>query len=161
LSAGDSVDPLRTLADVVTPATFGQRIRTHKYTQQTPLNRLVDAARPESEAARNFAALVDRMDRDQIRVWLTRWRDNDAQLKPLLQRSDLLREDLPVSEHLNRLAAIGLEALDYSAGRERPPDAWLAQQRVFLESCKKPQAELRIAILPSIEKLINAAASTP
>jgi len=161
LAASDPVEPLRTLADIVTPATFGQRIRTHKYTQQTPLNRLVDAARPESERARDFAALVDRMDRDQIRLWLTRWRDNDVQLKPLLERSDLLREDLPVSESLNRLAAIGLQALDYSARGERPADAWLAQQRVFLESCKKPQAELRIAIVPSIEKLINAAASTP
>src|SRR5580704_17858294 len=80
LSAGDSVEPLRTLADVVTPATFGQRIRTHKYTQQTPLNRLVDAARPESETAREFAALVDRlndpMNRERIRTWLVAWRDN-------------------------------------------------------------------------------------
>ena len=64
LAAGDPLEPLKTLADVVTPATFGQRIRTHKYTQLTPLNRLVDAARPESDTAREFAALVDRMDRD-------------------------------------------------------------------------------------------------
>ena len=77
-------EPLKTLADVVQPATFGQRIRTHKYNQQTPLNRLVDAARPESDTARDFAALVDRMDRAQMRIWLTRWRDNDAQLKQLL-----------------------------------------------------------------------------
>ena len=47
-------EPLKTLADVVTPTTFGQRIRTHKYTQQTPLNQLVDTARPESETARDF-----------------------------------------------------------------------------------------------------------
>jgi len=161
LAAGDSVEPLRTLADIVTPATFGQRIRTHKYTQQTPLNRLVDAARPESEAARNFAELVDRMDRDQIRVWLARWRDNDARLKPLLERSDLLREDIPVSENLSRLATIGLQALDYSSRGERPPDAWMAQQRAFLETCKKPLAELRLAIIPSIEKVLSAAASTP
>ncbi len=161
LTAGDSIEPLKTLADVVTPATFGQRIRTHKYTQQTQLNKLVDAARPESETARQFAALVDHMDRAQIQISLTRWRDNDARLKPLLERSDLLREDIPVSENLSRLAIIGLQSLEYLARGEHPPDAWAAQQRAFIDTCKKPQAELRQAIAPSIEKLVSAAASTP
>jgi hexosaminidase len=158
LAGGGPAEPLKTLADVVEPATLGQRIRTHKYTQQTPLNRLVDSARPESETAREFAALVDRA---TMRSFLTHWRDNDAQLKPLLERSELLREDIPVSENLSRLAAIGLQALDYLDRGERPPEAWLAQQRAFLETCKKPQAELRIAIVPSIEKLLNAAAPLP
>ncbi len=142
LAAGDPVEPLKTLADVVEPATFGQRIRTHKYTQLTPLNRLVDAARPESDTAREFAVLVDQMDRAQMRIWLTRWRDNDAQLKPTLEKSELLKEDIPVSEALSRLGAIGLQALDYLDRGERPPDAWLVQQRAFLETLKKPQAEL-------------------
>jgi hexosaminidase len=161
LAGGNPVEPLKTLADVVVPATFGQRIRTHRYTQQTPLVRLVDAARPESDTAREFAALVDRMDRAQLRTWLTRWRDNDAELKPTLEKSELLKEDVPVSEALGRLAAIGLQALDDLARGERPADTWLAQQRAFLETCKKPIAELRIAIVPSIEKLLNAAAQAP
>lgn len=157
LAGGNPVEPLKTLVDVVVPATFGQRIRTHKYTQATPLTGLVDAARPESVAARDF----DQMDRPQMRIWLTRWRDNDARLKPLLQKSELFREDVPVSENLSRLATIGLQALEYLDRGERPSAAWLAEQRAFLETCKKPLAELRIAIVPSIEKLVNAAASTP
>jgi hexosaminidase len=161
LAAGDPVAPLKTLADVVQPATFGQRIRTHRYTQLTPLNGLVDAARPESDTAREFAALVDRTDRGQIRSWLTRWRDNDAQLKKLLERSELLREDIPVSEALSRLGAVGLQALDYLDRGERPPAAWLAQQRAVLETLKRPIAELRLAIAPSIEKLVNLTASQP
>ena len=56
--AGDGpLESLKTLADVVTPTTFGQRVRTHKYNQQTPLDQLVDAARPESDTAREFASL--------------------------------------------------------------------------------------------------------
>jgi hexosaminidase len=161
LAGGGPIEPLKTLADVVEPATFGQRIRTHKYTQQTPLNRLVDAARPESETARKFAALVDRLDRDEIRIWLARWRDNEAQLKALLERSDLLREDLPVSENLGRLAAIGLQALDFLDRGEHPSTAWVAEQRAFLEMLKKPQNELRLAIVPSIGKLVEATVSRP
>ena len=140
--------PLKTLADVVVPATFGQRIRTHKYNQQHPLNRLVDASRPESETAREFAALVDRMDRAQMRIWLMRWRDNQAGIEP-------------ASEALRRLGAIGLQALDYLDRNERPPEAWLVQQRALLEPLKKPQGELRLAIVPSIEKLIAATVLQP
>jgi hexosaminidase len=159
LAGGDPVEPLKTLADVVQPATFGQRIRTHRYTQLTPLNRLIDAARPESEIARAFSELVDQMDRAQMRAWLTRWRDNDTRLKPTLEKSDLLKEDVPVSDALRRLSVLGLEALDYLDRKERPPDAWLAQQQAFLETLKKPIAELRIAIAPSIEKLVSLTAS--
>ncbi len=147
LAAGSPAGPLKTLADVVTPATFGQRIRTHKYNQQTPLTGLVDAARPESDAAREFDALVDRMDRAQIRTWLIRWRDNDAHMEP--------------NGALKHLGIIGLQALDYLDRGEHPTEAWLADQRAFLETCKKPQAELRFAIAPSIEKLVAATASRP
>ena len=82
LAGGTPVEPIKTLADVVTPATFGQRIRTHKYNQQTPLTGLVDAVLPESDTARQFAMLVDHMDRPQIRMWLIRWRDNDTRIEP-------------------------------------------------------------------------------
>jgi hexosaminidase len=146
LASGNPVEPLRTLADVVAPATFGQRIRTHRYTQLTPLNQLVDAARPESETARDFAALVDRMDRAQIRIWLTRWRDNDARIEP-------------ASQTLNHLGAIGLEALGYLERSERPSEEWLARQRAFFETLRKPQNEVRFAIVPSIEKLVAATVS--
>jgi hexosaminidase len=148
LAGSDPVGPLKTLADVVTPTTFGQRIRTHRYTQQTPLNQLVDAARPESETARDFAGLVDRMDRAQIRIWLTRWRDDDARIEP-------------ASQTLNHLATIGLEALGYLERGDRPSDEWLTRQRAFFETLRKPQNEVRFAIVPSIEKLIAATVSQP
>ncbi|MGA2212428.1 MAG: family 20 glycosylhydrolase [Bryobacteraceae bacterium] len=152
LAAGAPLEPLKTLADVVEPATFGQRIRTHKYNQQTPLTGLVDAVLPESDTAREFAMLADRVkedstDRPQLRMWLIRWRDNDARIEP--------------NGALEHLGAIGLQAIDYLERGERPPDAWLAQQRAFLETCKKPQAEVRFAIAPSIEKLVNAISAPP
>ena len=155
LAAGNPVEPLKTLADVVQPAALGPRTRTHKYTQQTPLNRLVDAARPESEAAREFAALVEKMDRAQIRAWLTRWRDNDAKLRPTLEKSALLAEDIPVSKDLSQLGTIGLQALDYIERNQRPTEAWVKEQRAFLEDAKKLHAELFIAIVPSIRKLVD------
>lgn len=146
---GDPIpEPLKTLADVVEPATFGQRIRTHKYNQQTPLDQLVDRIPTESAVAREFASVVDRTDYAGARMWLTHWRDTSARIEP-------------AAGVLRRLGIIGLEAIDYIDRGERPPDAWLAEQRAFLETLKKPQDELRLAIVPPIEKLITTAASQP
>jgi hypothetical protein len=52
-----------------------------------------------------------------------------------------------------------LEALDYLDRGQRPPEAWLAEKRAFLDRLAKPQSELRIAILPSIQRLANLAAA--
>ncbi len=157
LAGTASTAPLKELADVVEPATLGQRARTNQYTQQTPLNRLVDAARPESATAREFAALVDRMDQAALREWLDRWRDNDTKLAPILAKSFLLEEDAPVSKDLSRMASIGIEALDYIHRHRRPTRKWLSEQRAFLDQAGKLQAELRIAVTPSIRKLVDAA----
>jgi hexosaminidase len=157
LAGGDALEPLKTLADVVEPANLGQRMRAGTYTQETPLNRLVDAARPESRTAREFAALVDRRDTAAIRTWLILWRDNHRKLRPTLEQSFLLKEDIPLSEDLSRLGKAGLEALDYLDRRQHPPAKWLAEQKAFLENARKLRSELRLAIVPSIQRLVEAA----
>ena len=153
LAGGDPLEPLKTLADVVEPVKGYQRSRYQKYTQQTPLNRLVDAARPESKVARDF----DGMDRKQMRTWLLKWSANDAALEPTLANSYLLQEAVPLSQDLSKLGTIGLQALDYIESGRKPAKAWLDEQHAFLENAKKPRAELLIMIVPSIEKLVNAA----
>jgi len=141
-------EPLETLAEVVEPATFGQRIRAHKYNQQTPLDQLVDIIPPESRVAREFAALVDRMDRAAMRMWLARWRENHAPLEP-------------AATTLRRLGTIGLLAIDSLDRNQRPSETSLSEQRAFLETLKKPQGELRFAVAPAIAKLVAATASLP
>jgi len=157
LSGGHSIAALKTLADVLEPANIGQRMRAGTYTQDTPLNRLVDAVRPESQAAREFAALVDRMDRAQLRAWLTLWRDNHAKVRPLLENSFLLKEDIPVSENLSRLGSAGLQALEFIDHHRRPPARWVAQQRALIQDASKIRAELRLAVAPPVEKLVQMA----
>ena len=58
--AGESdVRPLRILADVVEPLKHYQRHRWGAYNSDYPLDRLADAARPESDSARLFRKSVD------------------------------------------------------------------------------------------------------
>ena len=157
LAGADPVEPVKVLADVLEPAPLGPRTRTHKYTQQFPLNRLVDAARPDSQVAREFAGRVEAQDRPVIKTWLTLWRDNDARLRPALEKSALLAEDVAVSRDLSQLGSVGLQALDFIERKKRPPAAWMEEQRKYLDSVKKLRLELSIAIVPSIQKLVEQA----
>jgi hexosaminidase len=166
---------LRTLADLVEPVKGYTRskLATAEPTAATPLNRLVDAARPESAAARHFGTLVDALvagqskpdTESEIRTWLTRWRDNDAILEPAARDSFLMQEAVPVSQNLSALAAVGLEALDYLDRGQPSPDPWRAEQLARLAEAEKPQAQLLLVIVPSIRRLVElsagAAAPTP
>jgi hexosaminidase len=154
--AGDGpVAPVRTLAEVVEPVKDYAREAAHPYDAFTPLNRLIDTARPDNEAVRRFAALVDRMgaaDLPRIREWLTLWRDNQSRLAPVLADSALLAEDAALSKDLSAIAGAGLEALD----KKRDP-TWIAEKRALLDRAKQPKAELLLSVEPAIRKLIEAA----
>src|SRR5271155_518423 len=113
--------PLRVFGDVVQPPRNYERGDLRHYDAFTPLNRLVDAVPPESDNARQFSAMANRMvsgtastdDWERAQEWLVLWRDNDAQLQPLLTRSELTRELMPVSANLHQVSQIGLDAIGY------------------------------------------------
>ena len=119
-------------------------------TQSTPLNRLVDAARPDSAVARHFSGLVDRYlanrneaaSRSEIRQWLTLWAGNDAKLEPLIARREFLKDAAPVSQVLSKIAA---EAL-----------ASAKMNRAELEAAQKPIGDMRLAVAQAIARLIEA-----
>lgn len=166
MNPGRPVEPLEILSDVLEPVKGYARGRARQYTQQTPLNRLVDATRPESDVAREFGELVDglladrpdfKVNRERIRRWLEIWRDNDAVLAPALGESFLLNEDAPLSKDAADLGAMGLQALDYLGSGKHAPPGWAERQRGRIEEAKRPRAELLIMIAPSIEKLVSAA----
>jgi hexosaminidase len=152
LAGPQPVEPLRTLADVVTPVGLGGRARARKYTQQTPLNRLVDAARPESVVARRFSDKIDATDWVGVRAQLILWRDN---VPPT--QNGLLQEIAPVSAALKNTATLGLEALDFIESKKHPPQSWTKLAGEILTDAKKPKAEVNLAIVDPVRKLVEAA----
>jgi hexosaminidase len=161
LAGSQPVEPLKVLADVVQPVGLSGRSRAgrnsgHPYTQQTPLNRLVDAARPESDEARRFAAMVAAKDWTGVRQSLAAWKSNQAKLAPLLQNS-ILREVAPVSENLTQVAVAGLEALDYIGKHQKPPAEWYISMNKMLVEAKKPKSEVTLAIVDPVQQLVNLA----
>jgi len=166
LVGNHSIDSLRALADIVEPVKYYNRPATHKYNQATPLNRLVDAVRPESQKARLFRNMVDKMladapsyqtNKEAIRGWLTEWRDNNTILRPILKESFMLREIIPLSEDVASLAAAGLQALDNLEREEQPELSWIEGITSLLHRPKKPAYELEVMIIPAIRKVVEAA----
>jgi hexosaminidase len=165
--AGDqNIAPLKMLADLLKPGSLAIRQHTQKYNSLILLNRMVDIVLPESDAARQFSDLVDGAlantadageSIQEIRRLLSLWHENRTQSKPIFEQSALLKEIDPVSEIITELSTRGLQALDYIASGQKPPDAWQKECASFVERAEKPQAEMLIAIVPPIKKLINAA----
>ncbi len=161
---------LRTLADVIEPVKDYTREQTApaEPTSSTPMNRVVDAVPLESDAGRRFGELVDQfvasachdpVAEARLRAQLTTWRDNDAILQPLAQRSFLVKEVEANSQNLSALGTAGLAALDAIAKGQPALDSWKAQQFAILEQVKKPKAQLLLIPAPAVQKLIEAAAA--
>ena len=163
-----TVDQLRVLASGVEPVKDYTReeLAVAPPTQQTPLNRLVDAVSPESQAARDFSVHVDELLAQQchdaekigtIRSTLTAWRNNDDALQPASSNSFLLREISPTSRNLALVAAAGLQALEFIDLKQVAPDAWIKAESSLIEEAQKPNAsQLLIPIAPAVQKLIQA-----
>ena len=159
---------LRVLADVVEPVKDYNRWDDARgpIDFHAPLTRMIDAVYPESEVAREFSHLVqqfvqsgqkDSAVKEQIRTYLTQWRDNDAKLRPLLQQSALLQENVPVSQNLAMLGAAGLQALDYLDKGQPEPDLWRTQQLAVIEQAKKPVAGLLLMVVAPVQQLVESA----
>ena len=169
IAGSDDSGPVRVLADVVEPVKDYAReeLATTPATSSTPLNRVVDTARPESATAREFSEMVDQFvagkaddaTKNRMRALLTIWRDNQTKLQPLATKSFLLQEVTPISQNLSALAAGGLQAMDFVSKGLAASDDWTKELLALAEQAKKPQAQLLLMMVPPIEKLVQAASA--
>jgi hexosaminidase len=169
-ASAEELSALKTLADVVEPVKDYTREATApaEPTSATPLNRVVDAVPLESDVARRFGEMADKFiasacrDADsaaQLRGQLSAWRDNDAKLQLLAQRSSLVKEVAATSQDLSTLAVVGLGALDLAAKGGVAPEDWKAQQLAVIEQVKKPKSQLLLMPAAAIQKLVEAVAA--
>ena len=169
-SSPEEFAALHTLTDLVEPVKDYTREQTApaQPTSVTPMNRVVDAVPLESDAGRHFGEMVDQYLAgscrdaalaDRLRAQLARWRDNDALLQPLAQRSLLVKEVAARSQDLSALGAPGLAALDAIAKAQPASDSWKSEQLAVIEQAKKPKAQLLLIPAPAVQKLVEAAAA--
>jgi hexosaminidase len=169
MAGTDDIGTLRTLADVVEPVKDYVRMGavTGNWDFRAPLNHLVDAVNPESETGREFRDLVqhyidsryeDHEAEQSIRAILTRWRDNDKKLEPILGRSFLLSEVAPLSQELSMVGTTGLSALDYLEKGQASPQEWRTQRIAALDAARVPKAMLLLMITGPVRQLVELSA---
>jgi hexosaminidase len=170
LANSEDIGALRTLVSVIEPVKEYRRYQMRPQTMLSPLTGLVDAARPDSEAARQFAAMVDgllsdaprfQLYRSDIRDSLTGWRDAGAALDPIIDRAPGLQEARPLAKNLADVAAAGLEAIAYLSAENAATAQWRDAQLSKLDEAAKPKAALELVVIPSVRKLVIAAAEPP
>jgi len=173
IAGTDDIAALQVLARAVQPASLTIRETEAQkaggiQTSDVPLNRMVDAISPESEAARKFSSAVDLFIASKfqdttvesyIRQKLQEWRDNDSAFQSLLQNSFLLKEVAPVSQNLASLGVAGAQALDYIDAHQAAPAAWKLQQVAMIQQVAKPTADLVLAVAPAVQKLVEASSA--
>jgi hexosaminidase len=168
LAGTEKIEPLKVLFDVLAPSIRRGEVRP--ITQMTPLTRLVDAASPDSRTAREFATAVGALlddaprfesRRERVRGFLDEWRGAYASLRVMADRSPVMRDAKPLAGDLSEMSAAGLEALQYLSANVAPPALWREEKLALLERVAKTPREVDFAVLPSLRRLVIAAAELP
>ena len=164
MTGGRPAEPLRVLADAVDGLGLGQRHRAGTYTSLTPMNRLADAARPESESVRAMELAAAKVVADPkgspaeaalLRREFARWAANDAPFQELAAESPLLLELRPLSRDLAALGNAGLKLLDAIGKGQRPAAAFVAGQTKEIARMEKPSAEVNLAATRPVKILLK------
>jgi hexosaminidase len=154
LSGGRPAPPVRVLADAVEALGLGPR-RGSRYTTETPLNRLVDAAGPESESVRALEKAAAKRDTETLRRAFSVWAANDTAFQRLAGDNVLLAELKPLSKDLSFVGEIGMKALEYMASGQSAPADWLNAQTAELTRMSKPNAEVSLAAVRPVKLLLQ------
>jgi hexosaminidase len=165
LLRSDDIGPLRTLVSILEPVKEYRRYDQRPQTMLSPLTGVVDAATPDSEAARRFAWMVDAFLADAPRYQLYRaeisqaladWQTSGATLEPLIDRSPSLKEVKPLATNLSVLGETGLEAMSYLKLGMPSTSEWRTAAQLKMDEASKPSGALEFVVVPSVRKLIVA-----
>jgi len=166
LAGGQPVEPLRVLADASEALGLSgrSRARAPRYTSLVPLNRFVDAVRPESESVRGLELAAGKVIANptgapaEIKLLsegFHLWAANDERFQPLAEGDGLLAELKPLSKDLTALGSMGLRILDYLANAKPAPADWIAAQNQELTRMARPSAEVKLAATRPVKLLLD------
>ncbi len=166
LVRSDDIGALRTLISILEPVKVYRRYQVRPQTMLSPLTGAVDAAKPDSKAARKFAGMVDGFLADAPRFLLYRaemtkmlgdWQSAGVSLEPTIDRSPALKEIRPLARNLSDIGTTGLEAVSYLRLNSSPAAEWREANLAKLDEATKPHGALEFMVIPSLRKLVFAA----
>ncbi len=152
--------PLNNLIDVLQEDLLFNRMAIYDppFDVETPLNRVVDAAAPESYAAIHFERKVDEFLetkevglKEKIREQLETWATVHEKLEPAIELNPFLEEVEPHADHLSRLAELALVILD------NPGDSSVSMAKLdaLLVDARKAYGGTLLSVISGLERIIK------
>jgi hexosaminidase len=166
IAGGRPDEPLRVLADAVESVGLGPRARAQRYTSLVPMNRLPDAARPESESVRTMESAAAKVaanpkgsaaETATLRRAFAKWAENDVRFGEMAGENPLLVELKPLSKDLAALGNAGLALLDYLEKGTALPGGFTANWDQELRRLARPEVEVMLAGARPVRVLLEAA----
>jgi hexosaminidase len=171
---------LQTLASLAEPVKdYKRHFQGFKYTTETPLTRLVDAAPAESEAARRFGATADSLlaglsigvptfpatppklspaaqrQLASLRRQVADWQSVPEALTPLFAVNTNLAEYAPLAVQLGLVANLLAPRLTQLEQGQPAVPATQAAARLQLEAAQKPVGQVELAIIGTARRLLG------
>ena len=165
LCSNQELAPMKKFIDVLEEVKYYERMAGDSaLSTKTPLNQVVDVARPESLTAVGFGILVDEwliardtQGADQIRTYLEGWSRNHSLLAIHFENCEKLQEVEILSEQLSQVSKAGIAALNLLENNGKISPAELDAKMDLLSRAARSQAGVMIAVTGSIRKLVMAA----
>ncbi|HEY0786299.1 MAG TPA: family 20 glycosylhydrolase [Acidobacteriaceae bacterium] len=158
-------EAMELFASMLEPVSFSDRYQAQKTDRFTSLDRLVDAVVPDPPSRQELAREVDAvlLSRDQeaarrLAARFTAWQHSEPELLSAAVSSPRLSDMRPRVHQFVTLADAGLEALAYLQSSAPPPPGWRAAKLAVIAEAETPVAVVRFTFLPSLRRLVEAAA---
>ncbi|MBX6361237.1 MAG: family 20 glycosylhydrolase [Acidobacterium ailaaui] len=165
LAGTTDINALHVFASVLEPVSFGERYEAQHTSQLTPLDRLIDAVRPDPPAKHNTELLVREFLQDpsqhqgegqQLQRIFSQWQAVAPEVEQQLNASPLLAEDATLrAQQWPGLAKIGSDAVHYLTGGAAPA-GWKQSSLAAIDAAQKPSGMVRFVFLAPLRQLVNA-----
>lgn len=158
------IAPLKIFLETVEPVKEYKRHRLGvKYTQTSPLTRLIDAAEPESRVATKFCKNLDRFIKtkdeklyQELEKQLIYWQNNYLSIKELTNKIPILFEIDTLAYNTNQICKMSLELLKKYKSNKTITAKEKENYEKIIADARKTYGQLEIAIIPAAELLLKS-----
>ncbi len=166
LCQSEDISTLQTLVKIIEPVKAYERAGSKNvpYRSLSPFTRIVDAAQADAPEAKKFNSQVeqflmkpDKENKEKLIALTNEWTKNNKLLKPVIAINPVLKEIEPVLTDIDNCAVIATEASNLIVKKKKPAATWVTHAKETIANAKKHKADVELAFLPGIEKLVEYA----
>ena len=157
------IDDLKVFASAMEPVSFGERYEQQKTSQNTVLDRFVDAVVPDPPSRYAFERLTasflkapNAKDAEELRTMYAELIKAAPGAQRTIESSPLLMDVRDRVKEMPALAQAGVDALGFVSAGTKAPAGWKAEKLALIADAKKPSGIVRFTFLDSLETLVMA-----